>query len=213
MSSRRLKRWICYSVTWLLLYVALYVYTTYYMPIAADILETLLPIAIAIPAAFLAAGLSRRNSYLQALRDIWLRLIPAVQGAIQYTYLTSPSQSDFAQTEMALSIAIDELRCVFKNVPRKGVKVGLYPHENLKDIRKAILWIGYGDSFWSAQAAKARIRINRAWQNMHHTMLLEFDRDIPIRPVSKYLRGEYSEIDKLIYSHSNNDTSQSTRDS
>ena len=89
-------------------------FAAYFEPKEAEALEALLPVALAIPAAILAAGFSRRNSYLQALRDVWRRLIPAVQGAIQYTHFSAPSQSDFAETQKALSTAIDELRGVFK---------------------------------------------------------------------------------------------------
>jgi hypothetical protein len=42
---------------------------------------------VALLAALLGFSFQRRNSYLQALRDLWKILIPAVQGAIRYTYL------------------------------------------------------------------------------------------------------------------------------
>ncbi len=198
MSAKRLNIWIYMCVFWLLLYGACYAYFAYCESTVAEILETLLPVALGIPAVVLAAGFSRRNSYLQALRDLWQSLIPAVQSAIQYTHLTPPTRSDFVQTQTALSSAIDELRGVFKNVPQRGGAVGLYPYEDLKDIVKAISWLGYETNFRTAQAVETRRCITRAWQNMHHAMLGEFDRDVPINPVSKYLEGESSEIDDLI---------------
>ena len=75
----------------------------------ADILESLMPITVAIPVAWLAAVFRSRNSYLQALRDLWKHLIPAAQAAIQYTHLTQPNQRDFAKTQEALATAIDML--------------------------------------------------------------------------------------------------------
>ena len=188
MSARRLKRWIARSVGWLILYVGVYALARYCKwDEAANALEALLPIGLAIPAAFLAAGLNRRNSYLQALRDLWQRLIPAVQTAIQYTHLTSPNQADFSRTQEALSSAIDLLRGVFRNVPMPGSSTGLYPYENLKDIEKIISWLGYGENYRSSQAPLARKCVTRLWQEMHVAMLGEFDRDIPANPVSKYL--------------------------
>ena len=52
--------------------------------------------------------------------------------------------------------------------------------------------------FRAGEAEKARRRITRAWQDMHYAMLSEFDRDVPIKPVSKYLESGKSEIDDLI---------------
>ena len=188
MSALRLKRWMAYCVGWLILYVGGYAYARYCKwDEAANVLEALLPIFLAFPAAFLAAGFNRRNSYLQALRDLWQRLIPAVQTAIQYTHLTSPSQADFSRTQEALASAIDLLRGVFRNVPMSGSSTGLYPYENLKDIEKIISWLGYGENYRSNQAPLARKCMTRLWQEMHVAMLGEFDRDIPANPVSKYL--------------------------
>ena len=199
MSAKRLKLWICMCVLWLVSYGVCYFYTAYCVPKVAEILKTLIPIALGIPAVFLTAAFNRRNSYLHALRELWRNLIPAVQGAIQYTHLVEPSQLDFSQTQKALSTAIDELRGIFQNVPCRGTPVGLYPYENLKDIQKAISWLGYGNSFRAVQAQKTRECITRAWQNMHNALLSEFDRDVPIKPVSKHLRGGgSSEIDNLI---------------
>ena len=199
MSAKRLRNWIIASVAWLFFFAALYVYAKYYCKDTfADILEHLILLVVAIPAAILAGAFNRRNSYLQALRDLWQRLIPAVQSAIQYTHLKSPRQSDYAKTQEALSTAIDELRGVFKNVPTKRDRKGLYPYENLKDILDAISWLGYGKHFQENHATRVRQCITRSWHEMHSAMLGEFDRDVPIRPVSKYLTGQRTEIDLLL---------------
>ncbi|MBC8229309.1 hypothetical protein H8E77_07180 [bacterium] len=52
--------------------------------------KDILPIFIMIPAAYIAYAFQQRTSYLQALRNLWKQLIPAVQAAIQYTYLEEP---------------------------------------------------------------------------------------------------------------------------
>ena len=188
MSSKRLRMWALWCSIWLAVYALLFAYVVVAKhAVLVEILQVMVPIALAIPAAILAHGLNRRNSYLQALRDLWIRLVPAAQTAIQYTHLPQPSQADFARTEEALSTAIDMLRGVFANIPSAGNHAGLYPYENIKDIEKIVSWLGYGNNFRSADSPLARTCITRLWQEMHAAMLGEFDRDVPASPVSKYM--------------------------
>lgn len=186
MSKYRFRRWIVVCALLPILYGLLYSFFSFVNKATADRLEALIPIALAVPVALLAGAFNRRNSYLQALRELWYRLVPAAQTAIQYTHLTEPSQSDFAQTQGSLSAAIDEVRGVFANVPT-GRPPGLYPYENLKDIVAVVSWLEYGAKFRASDATVARRCIVRLWQEMHVAMLDEFDRDVPVTPVSKYL--------------------------
>ena len=162
-----------------------------------EALGELIPLAVAVPAVFLAAAFARRNSYLQALRDLWSRLVPTAQSVIQYTYLPSPKQTDFANVQQALGIAIDELRSVFANIPLSRDSVGLYPYENLKDIKHVVDWLGYGDNLSESDVLLARRCIIKLWREMHNAMLSEFDRDVPEVPVSKYL-GDGTSIADLL---------------
>ena len=188
MSRRRLRNWTCWSIVWFVLYSSAYIAARLCTCVAAEILATLVPLAVAIPAAVLVGAFNRRNSYLSAMRDLWHNLVPAAQGAIQYTHLACPSQADFADTQRALSTAIDRIRAVFDNVPN-GSPSGLYPYENIKDIAMVISWLGFGSDFRKADAIMARKCITRLWQQMHGVMLDEFDRDVPMTPVGKYLDG------------------------
>ena len=197
MSSRRLWVWTVSCSIWLFIYASLYIYAAIYSCPWKDTLESLIPMALAIPGALLLHAFNRRNSYLQAMRDLWQRLIPAVQTAIQYTHLSPPDAADFARTQEALSTAIDMLRGVFANVPTSRQPPGLYPYENLKDIHKIIAWLDYGSRFRLADAEQARRCMVRLWQEMHVAMLDEFDRDMPKRPVSKYLGDGWSIADHL----------------
>jgi hypothetical protein len=96
--------------------------------------QGLLPFIIAIPAAWLSYCFQRRGSYLAALRSLWDDLIPAVYQAVQYTYLNKPDEQQYLATVKDLDIVIDSLRGVFQNIPSSD-PIGLYPYENLKDIR------------------------------------------------------------------------------
>lgn len=199
MSGRRLSVWVGATVVWLFCYVLAYVWVVWNGDAKewATGLRSFVPVAVAIPAAVLAGAFSRRNSYLQALRDLWCRLIPAVQGAIQYTHLREPKQCHFATVQKELSSAIDELRGVFKNTRAWRSGKGLYPYENLKDIKLVVDWIGYGAKFRHGDVEPARRCIVELWKEMHEAMLAEFDRSVPKEPVSKYLGGGASIADLL----------------
>ena len=200
MSGRRLGYRVLGCVIWLIIYGVIYAGAVFYgWDNTKEVLKSLILLALAVPAAILTHAFSRRNSYFQALRDLWQRLIPAVQKAIQYTHLTSPNEKEFATTMEELGTAIDMVRGVFSNVRKKKGSRGLYPYENLKDIHKLISWLGYGSHFRTRKASITRTCITSLWQEMHFAMLDEFDRDIPATPVSKYFdKTETSVADLLI---------------
>lgn len=199
MSARRLLIWVVASISWLLIYGSAYAILDWLRyKEDSERMKTLIPLAVAVPTAALAGAFARRNSHLQGLRELWRYLIPAAQSAIQYTYLVNPDQAAFSKTQESLSTATDLLRGVFCNVPSKGALIGLFPFENIKDIQKIISWLGYGESFRSKSATVARKCITRLWQEMHVAMLSEFDRDIPVSPISKYFNDGVSVADLLI---------------
>ena len=148
---------------------------------------------LAVLAAYLGFCFQRRNSYLQALRDLWKILIPAVQRAVQYTHLEQPDPNEFSELMRELSTVIDSLRGVFKNVPGPGV--GLYPYEPIKDILTTVGWVHEGKS--PHERYLARQCIINEWYGMHSALLKEFDRSVPVEPVSKYIDGKTSLSDKL----------------
>ena len=123
------------------------------------------------------------------MRDLWRQLISALQLGIQYTYKTAPTESDYSATLAALSTAIDLVRGLFKNVPT-DYGPDLYPFESLKEIHDIVAGLGYGEGFCSISAAESRERIIRRWKNVRDSILAEFDRDVPLEPVSRYLTGE-----------------------
>jgi hypothetical protein len=74
-----------------------------------------------------------------------------------------------------LGRAIDAVRGVFQNVRRKGTPRGLFPYENLKDIRRIVGWLGFGDQWSMVKANLAHEYIVRLWGEMHEALLKEFD--------------------------------------
>jgi hypothetical protein len=241
-STRMTKRHLLYTVCGVVAILFLYAVlggVIYFLPrkspkgrdYYAIYKDTMAPLVV-IAAAYLGFAFQRRHSYLQALRELWKSLIPAVQRAIQYTYRDDPDPKEFSEVMHELSTMIDSLRGVFKNIPddlaalyrddpgpdrfsqlkrelstmtiqsrqifnsSPSDKVGLYPYEPLKDIKLTMKWLREHST--PDDRYRARRCIRQEWFRMHSAMLKEFDREIPILPISKYLKGEKSIVDKLI---------------
>jgi hypothetical protein len=150
--------------------------------------KDLIPLVIAIPAAYLAFAFQRRGSYLQALRTVWEHMVVAVAGALTYTETESPSRELQQQTLARLSVAIEEVRGVFRNVPAPGAPEGWYPFEPVKQIYQEIRDLGSGSQATSAARAAARDRIYRMWKANRLQLLAEFDRETPTHHHAQYAR-------------------------
>ena len=149
--------------------------------------KDVLPLVIAMPAAYLAFCFQKRNNYMQALRSLWSNIIEAVQSAYEYTFTSEPTRDQYAETLSKLSMVIDEVRGVFSNIEIKKDGIGLYPFEPLKDIRDEIRRLGYSENCAHEKQKQARLRISEEWRGLRSKFLLEFDREIPTYPQSKYL--------------------------
>lgn len=205
MTNRRLIATVWFIASLFAVYicagVGLHFYERKNMPPKYDwypLYKDLIPLLIAIPAAYLGYCFQRRHNYLQALRDLWKTLIPAVQRAIQYTHLDQPNTTEFSGVMRDLSTVIDSLRGIFKNVPTPGDRRGHYPYEPIKDIAKAIDWLQ--KTKWTENDRYiARRCITHVWYKMHSAMLKEFDRAVPILVVSQFVIGQPpSLVDKLL---------------
>src|SRR5207253_3145551 len=113
-------------------------------------------------------------------------------------WTTSRSEPEFRATIAELSKVIDAVRGVFQNVPTKGTPRGLFPYENLKDIRRIVGWLGFGVQWSREKADLAHECIVRLWGEMHGALLQEFDTEVPSRPVSRFLGGGVELADKLL---------------
>jgi hypothetical protein len=148
-----------------------------------------IPLVIAIPAAYLAFAFQRRSSYLQALRSVWGHMVEAIAEALTYTDTESPTQEQKLQVLAKLSVAIEEVRGVFKNIPSGRTHDGWYPFEPIKQIHQEIRDLGSGTAETVKARAAAKERIYKMWKASRAQLLAEFDRDKPT-----YHHAEYSEF-------------------
>jgi len=150
--------------------------------------KDLVPLAFAIPAAWLGYCFQRRQAYLKDVRDLWSKLIAATQEAIQYTHLPNPPQSEFAKVQKSLSIAIEELRGVFLNIGQNEGGIGLFPFESIKQIHKIVSSLGFGEAATVVNAKQARAEIIENWKKLREHFLSECARGVPIKPDSPFLK-------------------------
>jgi hypothetical protein len=146
------------------------IYTTY---------KDLIPLLLAIVASWLTYCIQRRTSYTQHLRNLWSKTIEAVQAATQYTHIKSRDQTLYSNTLLKLSIVIDEIRGVYKNIKDKGEDAGYYPFEPIKEIYTLITDMGYDNEYNEQKAKIIRTSIFTLWKSMRKEFLKEMDRDTP----------------------------------
>jgi hypothetical protein len=143
-----------------------------------QIFKDLIPLIIAIPAAYLGFCFQRRSSFLQTNRLLWTHLISSVNSAIHYTQLKDPTEIQFGETLLLLSKSIDEVRGVYKNLEETKNKIGLYPFECLKEIHDLVSELGFG-KLEEDNAMKTRKQITVRWKRLRRSFLSEFDRSEP----------------------------------
>lgn len=154
------------------------VYTTF---------KDLVPLIIAIPAAWLGYCFQRRQAYLKDVRDLWSKMVVAVQDSLQYTFLLEPGQPEYGRVLKGLSITMEELRAVFENVGEGESRIGLFPFESIKSIYGKVSDLGFGAQFKPKEAKQAREEILILWKKLRSHYLSELERGIPVRPDSPFL--------------------------
>lgn len=70
----------------------------------------------------------------------------------------------------SLSIVIDEVRRVYKNIGERHRHVGLYPYQPIKDIHKVVWEVGFG-KLDENERATARESIIGHWTSIHENFL------------------------------------------
>jgi hypothetical protein len=149
--------------------------------------KDMINLIIAIPAAWLAYCVQRRQAYLKDVRDLWSKMVVSFQDAVQYTYLMHPKQDDYGKVLKGLSYVMDELRGVFANVGEDDENIGLFPFESMKNIQKEISALGFGDNFKKGNCKTARDTILEYWKKLRNSFLYELERGVPVKVDSPFV--------------------------
>ena len=145
--------------------------------------KDMIPIIVAVPAAWLGFSFQRRHSYLQQLRILWSTLVRAIASARMYSTSSEPKGDEWQGALCHLSIAIDEVRGVFCNSGESPTNVGLYPFESLKEIYELL----EGHSPEAARIIDLPGEIEQKWKRLRSFILHEFDRECPEHLDSPYV--------------------------
>lgn len=151
-----------------------------------EIFRAVAPFLAVGPATWVAFCIQRRNSYLDSLRSVWQRLVPAVQGAVYYTRMKEPKEDKYLTVLFNLSCVIDELRGVCRNHKEgkenpsrsRGRNIGYYPYEFLKDVYDAVEALGC-ENYVAEHAERMRREILSSWKIGRESILAEFNRVEP----------------------------------
>jgi hypothetical protein len=153
------------------------VYSTY---------KDLVPLLLGIAAVWLGYCVQRRSAYQQQLRSMWSSLVEAVYCALQYCQIQNPTEEQHRAVLIKLSVAIDEVRGVFRNLPDPTTPRGFYPFEPIKDIYRLLTDLGSGQCPAGRDATTCYAQIFALWKDVRDEILKEFDREIPTFPHSHW---------------------------
>ena len=140
--------------------------------------KDMIPLLLAIIASWLTYCIQKRNSFLLHLRLLWSKTILAIQNATQFTHRKNRSQEMYSDTLCQLSVVIDEIRGVYKNIDEKK-NGGYYPFEPIKEMYTLLTEIGYENEYDEKTAIRVRNQIFILWKSMRKEYLKELDREKP----------------------------------
>jgi hypothetical protein len=144
--------------------------------------KDLIPLIIALPAAYLTYCIQRRASFLQFLRTAWSNLVKAVNSAILYAQNPVPEKKEYFDVLTSLRVAIDELRGIYRNVGEKPGQHGLYPVSPILDIYAAIEKLNKFQELSVTEMKQQKDlsgKIFDQWKTVRTVLLSEMDRPYP----------------------------------
>jgi hypothetical protein len=151
--------------------------------------KDIIPLIIALPAAYLAQAFQRRSSYVQGLRTVWGNMVGAVAASLAYTELPSPPKEQFVDVLRRLSASIEEIRGFYANVPSGISSTGWYPFEPVKQIHGVVRTLGFGDSATAERRAEANAEIYDMWRKVRERFVAELEVEVPTYHHTAYAPG------------------------
>ncbi|TFG00271.1 MAG: hypothetical protein EU541_02735 [Promethearchaeota archaeon] len=181
MKKKDLRRLLFFVVLVYSIAIIVSIVIFFAIPDLTDEFLSLIPFIVAIPAALLTRGFQKRASYISSLRGIWPKLAETGRKAIEYAEIENPTEDQYREIVLAISVSIDHLRMLFKNVG------GYYPVESLKSIYEEFDKIRDIKKFKNPELA--RDKISTLWHQARDAILEEFDRVIP----TQYIAPEFEQ--------------------
>jgi len=151
--------------------------------------KDVMPLLIAIPAAYLAYAFQRRNAYMQALRAVWGPLTESISAALMFADSSKPSLEQQSEVLRKLSRSIEEVRALYKNVPAASNQKGWYPFEPLKQIYQLLREVDPSKARMENERKHTVDSCYTMWRESREQFLVEFDREVPT-----YHHAEYSQL-------------------
>jgi hypothetical protein len=144
--------------------------------------KDMIPLFVAVPAAWLGFLFQRRQSYLQQLRILWSTLVRAIATTRAYALAPSPTTDTWLSVLRDLSASIDEVRGVFSNKDESRTHVGIYPFESLKQVYELVKRA-------PPEASRAGLeeQLEAKWRRLRPFVFHEFDRECPEHLDSPYI--------------------------
>ncbi len=137
-----------------------------------ELLRDVIPLLVALLAAYFAQVLQQRAAFVASLRSLWSHLIEAKIALLRYSYDPSPTWETYQDAYDSLSRAIDDVRSIYRNYGESKEYIGWYPYEPMHDMRKALIDLGFETVNPERQQAM-REEIQQAWNALRPRFLAE----------------------------------------
>lgn len=129
---------------------------------------------------YVAYLFQRRGKFVELLQEEWRKVGEVKQDIISYCQKGKSDIDQYIDLYSNLSIAIDNMRALFRNVGESEEYIGLYPYETLHDFRRQLETIDPRKGPVSAAAMKDASRnIVSSFQAFRDIFLIELS---PVEP-------------------------------
>ncbi len=149
--------------------------------------KDLIPLVLGIAASYITYLVQQRLSFLKQLNIIWSETVSVIQHAAHFCEKNEKDEETYYQYLINISIVIDDIRGLYKNLEEDYDGVGLYPFEPIKEVY--VLFKKYGMSD-NKDSNNCKNMIYKLWKSMRKEFLKEFNRQIPSFTHSHWINNE-----------------------
>jgi hypothetical protein len=149
-----------------------------------EFLKDMAVVIVTIAAAYLAAILQRRSTFIESLEEEWRGIVRTKSELFAYCERPNPSYDDYVSAFCRISETIDSMRIVYCNVGETETKIGLYPYVPLHDMRRAFQTLDPSKRQDIPESDRKLVRdaVLQGFYALRETFLEELDLEEPARP-------------------------------